>query len=196
MGTWDVETVEELRPRQGDIVIQKHSPDPFYKTDLDQVLQGLVPDPYKCYAILTGGSLSVCLYHGILGFYLRHFWTVVVTDGVYYDIKINKIDTVNNISPKITRTYSRINNCIGGYVPSDTSYNLSKFKIIVQFDNTYNSCQIEYFMQNEVTDQQGNNVITILQRSNLTVNGSDYISYNTSPNGNDFYIPGQEESLD
>jgi len=56
----------------------------------------------------------------------------------------------------------------------------------VIFDNTYNSCQIEYFMQNEVIDQQGNNVITVLQRGNLTVNGSDYISYNTSPNGNDF----------
>lgn len=83
-GSWGVEIVEELKPQPGDIVVQKFSHDPFYKTDLDRVLQSLVSDPTQCYAIVTGGGISVCHYHGVMGFYLRNYWTVVPLDCVHY----------------------------------------------------------------------------------------------------------------
>jgi hypothetical protein len=50
-------------------------------------------------------------------------------------------------------------------------------------------------MQNETTDALGNNVITILQSGNLTVNGADYISYNTSPDGNGYLYTWSGQKL-
>lgn len=84
IGTRAVEIVEELKPQAGDTVVQKFSHDPFYKTDLDDALQRLVPDPVRCYAIVTGGATNVCLYHAVMGLYLRNYWTVVLVDSVFY----------------------------------------------------------------------------------------------------------------
>jgi predicted 3-demethylubiquinone-9 3-methyltransferase (glyoxalase superfamily) len=75
------------------------------------------------------------------------------------------------------------------------SIQANSFYLQVVNDNTYNSCQIQYFMQNETTDALGNNTITILQSGNLTVNGADYISYNTSPNGNDYLYTWSGQKL-
>jgi len=84
LGTWAVEIVDELKPQQGDIVVQKFSHDPFLRKDLDEVLERLVPDPTKCYAVVTGGAINVCVYHTVMGFHLRNYWTVVPVDSVYY----------------------------------------------------------------------------------------------------------------
>jgi len=90
MGTWAVEIVDELKPHQGDIVVQKFSHDPFYKTDLDKILKRLVPDPTEYYAVVTGGSVDVCVYHAVMGFYLRDYWTVVPVDSVFYSSDSDK----------------------------------------------------------------------------------------------------------
>ncbi len=84
VGTWAVEIVEELKPQEGDIIVQKFSHDPFYRMDLDQILQKLVPDPTRYYAVVTGGAINVCAYHTVMGFHLRDYWTVVPVDSVYY----------------------------------------------------------------------------------------------------------------
>lgn len=84
IGTWAVEIVDELKPHEGDIVVQKFSHDPFYKPDLDKVLRKLVPDPTTYYAVVTGGAINVCVYHAVMGFHLRDYWTVVPADSVYY----------------------------------------------------------------------------------------------------------------
>lgn len=84
LGTWAAEIVDELKPHEEEPVIQKFCHDPFYQTDLDQVLERLVPDPTKYYAVVTGGAINVCLYHAVMGFHLRNYWTVVPVDGVFY----------------------------------------------------------------------------------------------------------------
>lgn len=84
IGTWASEIVDELKPQVGDIVIQKYSHDPFFRPDLDNKLKEIVPEPTHCCAIVTGGQLNVCVYHTILGFHMRHYWTVVPVDCVYY----------------------------------------------------------------------------------------------------------------
>ncbi|MFC1969564.1 cysteine hydrolase family protein [Chloroflexota bacterium] len=84
IGTWASEIVDELKPHKEDIVVQKFSHDPFYRKDLDEVLEKMVPDPTKCYAIVTGGAINVCVYHTVMGFHLRNYWTVVPVDSVYY----------------------------------------------------------------------------------------------------------------
>ncbi len=84
LGTWATEIVDELKPHEGDTVVQKFSHDPFLRKDLDEVLQKLVPEPTKYYAVVTGGSINVCVYHTVMGFHLRNYWTVVPVDCVYY----------------------------------------------------------------------------------------------------------------
>ena len=84
IGTWASEIVDELKPHEGDSVVQKFSHDPFYRKDLDEVLEKLVPDPTKCHAVVTGGAINVCVYHTVMGFHLRNYWTVVPVDCVYY----------------------------------------------------------------------------------------------------------------
>ena len=90
VGTRAVEIVEELAPQKGDTIVQKFSHDPFYRKDLDQVLQKLVPDPTRYYAIVTGGAINVCVYHTVVGFHLRDYWTVVPVDSVYYSSEPDK----------------------------------------------------------------------------------------------------------
>jgi nicotinamidase-related amidase len=83
VGSWDVEIVDAIRPRPEDHVVQKFSHDAFYRTKLDAVLDELVPEPTECFALLVGGATNLCVYHATMGFYLRNYWTVVVTDGCY-----------------------------------------------------------------------------------------------------------------
>ena len=84
IGTWDVEIVDELKPHEGDIIVQKFSHDAFYKTDLDKVLERLVPNPTDYYTVVTGGNANICVLHAVLGFYVRNYWTVVPVDSIYY----------------------------------------------------------------------------------------------------------------
>jgi len=85
--TWASDIVTELTPQGDDIVVQKHSHDPFYGTELDNVLDRLVPDPTTCYAIVTGGTINVCVYHTLLGLYARNYWAVVPEDCVFYIVE-------------------------------------------------------------------------------------------------------------
>ena len=84
IGSWAAQIVDEIQPQPSDIVVQKFSHDPFFKPDLDQVLHRLVADPLRCYAVVTGGAVNVCVYHTVLGLHLRNYWTVVPVDCVYY----------------------------------------------------------------------------------------------------------------
>jgi nicotinamidase-related amidase len=83
IGSWDVEIAEPVKPAPGDHVVQKFSHDAFFRTDLDAVLATLVPDPTTCYSFVVGGATNLCVYHAVMGYYLRNYWTCVVADGVY-----------------------------------------------------------------------------------------------------------------
>jgi len=98
INTWGTEIVDQIKPREGDIVIQKFSHDAFLRKDLDDALARLVPDPTMCQAIITGGSISVCVFHAVLGFYLRSYWTVVLTDGVFYRTEDTKQASLEHLS--------------------------------------------------------------------------------------------------
>jgi ureidoacrylate peracid hydrolase len=83
IGSWDAAIVDELTPREDEIVVQKFSLDPFFRTKLDKVLEGMVPEPTQHQAIVTGGAANVCAYNAVMGFHLRDYWTVVATDALY-----------------------------------------------------------------------------------------------------------------
>ena len=70
-------------PESRDIVVRKWYHDPWFETDLERVLTGLIPDPTKCQALITGGAGTGCAFFGFNGFYVRNFQTVIVMDAVY-----------------------------------------------------------------------------------------------------------------
>jgi len=112
IGTWASAIVPELQPWPNDVVVQKFSHDPFHGTRLDETLAGLVPEPSKCCAVITGGAVNVCVYHTILGFYLRNYWTVLMEDGVYYGLPEGKDAALAMLSwrayPNVFLTQSRL----------------------------------------------------------------------------------------
>lgn len=90
INTWATEIVDELKPQPGDTIVQKFSHDPFLRPDLDRVLAKRVPDPTNCQAVVTGGSVNVCVYHTAMGLYLRDYWTIVPVDCVYHSAGTTK----------------------------------------------------------------------------------------------------------
>ena len=84
-GSWGAGIVDELTPDHRDIVIEAWWQDPFYKSKLRRTVEGLVEDSTRSHAIITGGDIAGALYLTVMGFYLRHHWTVVPVDAVYGD---------------------------------------------------------------------------------------------------------------
>ena len=82
-GTWYSQIVDELTPEPGDIVVRKWCHDPWYETDLERVLLGLVPDPTKCQVLISGGAMIGCAFFGATGFYIRNYRSVLVLDAGY-----------------------------------------------------------------------------------------------------------------
>lgn len=84
IGTPASEFFDEITPQHPrDIVVRKWDHDPWFETDLDRVLKGIVPDPLGCQVLVTGGSITGFALHGAMGFQLRNYPTFIVMDAVY-----------------------------------------------------------------------------------------------------------------
>ncbi|NYT67597.1 isochorismatase family cysteine hydrolase [Pusillimonas noertemannii] len=72
--------IDELRPLEGDTIIEKHTHDCFHKTSMDEQLgrMGILPETH--HIIVVGVASNVCVYHAVLGFHVRHYFTVVPID--------------------------------------------------------------------------------------------------------------------
>lgn len=84
-GTWATEIIDELKPHEQDIVVQAWWHDPFSKTKLNNIVEGLVEEPTKSHAIVMGGDIVGCLYLTMMGFFLRNHWVVLPIDAAYGD---------------------------------------------------------------------------------------------------------------
>ncbi|HYW03644.1 MAG TPA: cysteine hydrolase [Gammaproteobacteria bacterium] len=56
-GSWDAEVVDELAPREGELVVDKNRPSAFYGTPLESYLNGLHADSL----IVCGVTTNVCV---------------------------------------------------------------------------------------------------------------------------------------
>lgn len=83
IGTPASEFFDEIRPNGMDIVVRKWDHDPWFETDLERVLAGVVPDPTRCQALITGGSINGCAFHAMLGFHARNYRVAMIMDAVY-----------------------------------------------------------------------------------------------------------------
>lgn len=78
--TWGSEYIEELRPRKGEPVVEKHTHDCFYKTGMDDLLQRLKIQPETHTVIIGGINANICVYHAVLGFHIRHYSVLLPMD--------------------------------------------------------------------------------------------------------------------
>ena len=123
--SWGAAIIDEVLPQPGDTVIDKSSHDCFFNTDMNKTLNRLVSDPTCCQAIITGGAINVCVYHAAMGFYLRDYWTLVVTDCCFYGTATARDTAISQFSlgayPNIFLTRSDLVNVFPVPVPGRPS---------------------------------------------------------------------------
>ena len=77
-GTWGSQTIDELAPQEGDIVIHKTRYSGFYGTDLDKVLDENEPEIVEVVGVCT----SICVMDTVGGLANRDYRTIVPRVGV------------------------------------------------------------------------------------------------------------------
>lgn len=83
LGEPGIEFVKELRPLPTEEVVQKGSHDCFYKTKMEAVLDKLDLRPCRDTIFVTGIGSSICVYHAVIGFSIRNYFTVVPEDCIH-----------------------------------------------------------------------------------------------------------------
>ena len=79
-GTWAVQLVDELTPKEGEPVIEKNTHDCFYRTEMDPLLERLKISPDTHTIIVGGINSNICVYHAVIGFHIRHYKVIVPLD--------------------------------------------------------------------------------------------------------------------
>jgi nicotinamidase-related amidase len=77
-GSWEAELVEQLRPREDDLVVVKHTYDAFYRTELEGWLEAHGIDDL----VVCGTLANVCVLHTASSAGLRDYRPVLVEDAV------------------------------------------------------------------------------------------------------------------
>ncbi|MGB9861741.1 MAG: cysteine hydrolase family protein [Candidatus Bipolaricaulaceae bacterium] len=77
-GTWGAEIIPELCPRPQEIVVKKTSYDPFFRTELEKILQ----DKGVETLVIVGTVANICVLHAAGSAALRGLKVVVPKDGV------------------------------------------------------------------------------------------------------------------
>jgi ureidoacrylate peracid hydrolase len=76
-GTRDWEIIDELKPRPGDIIVDKHRYSGFVNTDLDTILE---TNNIK-YLLFMGLATNVCVESTLREAYFREYFPVLISDG-------------------------------------------------------------------------------------------------------------------
>ena len=77
-GTWGWEIVDELKPVEGEVVIEKTRYDAFYGTPLDDLLRAYGIKT----VVVTGTVANICVLHTVAGAALRWYKVVVPVDTI------------------------------------------------------------------------------------------------------------------
>ncbi|MGC8670498.1 MAG: cysteine hydrolase family protein [Thermoprotei archaeon] len=77
-GTWGAEVVEELHPRAGEVVLEKHAYSAFYGTPLDYLLRSLGVSE----VVLIGLDADICVRHTAADAFFRGYAVAVIKDAV------------------------------------------------------------------------------------------------------------------
>ena len=78
-----VEFVDELKPLQNEIVVQKFSHDCFYGTTMEEELRRLDLRSCRDRIVVTGIGSNNCVYHAVIGFHIRNYFVIVPEDCIH-----------------------------------------------------------------------------------------------------------------
>jgi nicotinamidase-related amidase len=78
-----VEFVEELRPQENEIVVQKFSHDCFYQTTMEDELRKMDLRRCRDRIVVTGIGSNNCVYHAVIGFHIRNYFVIVPEDCIH-----------------------------------------------------------------------------------------------------------------
>jgi nicotinamidase-related amidase len=82
-GSAGAEFVDVLKPSPGEAVVQKTSHDCFYKTSMESVLEQYDLRPCRDAIVVTGIGSNNCVYHAVIGFHIRNYFTIVPEDCIH-----------------------------------------------------------------------------------------------------------------
>ena len=77
-GSSGAEVIDELKPQEGDIIVEKTTVRTFYDTNLDRVLKELNPEEVCVLGVCT----SICIMETVGALRVRGYKAVVYKDGV------------------------------------------------------------------------------------------------------------------
>jgi nicotinamidase-related amidase len=78
-----VEFVDELKPLQNEIVVQKFSHDCFYRTTMEDELRRMNLRSCRDRIVVTGIGSNNCVYHAVIGFHIRNYFVIVPEDCIH-----------------------------------------------------------------------------------------------------------------
>lgn len=78
-----VEFVDALKPLTGEAIVQKTSHDCFYKTSMESALEQFDLRPCRDTIVVTGIGSNNCVYHAVIGFHIRNYFTIVPEDCIH-----------------------------------------------------------------------------------------------------------------
>lgn len=103
-GTWGWEIIEELAPREGDLVCEKNRYDGFYGTWLEHFLKNV----WKVDNLVIVGTVSsICVLHTAASAGLRWFHVVVPADGISAITEFDQALTLRQVSWLYTGSVTR-----------------------------------------------------------------------------------------
>lgn len=76
-GTWGADIIEELKPQEGDILVEKPRYSAFFQTNLDTILR---THDLK-YLIFTGVATNICVEAAIRDAYYREYFCILISDA-------------------------------------------------------------------------------------------------------------------
>lgn len=82
-GSAGVEFVDALRPLPSETIVQKTSHDCFYSTSMESVLERFDLRPCRDMIVITGIGSNNCVYHAVIGFHIRNYFTIVPEDCIH-----------------------------------------------------------------------------------------------------------------
>jgi nicotinamidase-related amidase len=83
LGSPGADFVAELKPSPGENIVQKTSHDCFYKTSMEATLEKLDLRSCRDKIVVTGIGSSNCVYHAVIGFHIRNYYSVVPEDCIH-----------------------------------------------------------------------------------------------------------------
>jgi nicotinamidase-related amidase len=83
LGSPGADFVPELKPLPGETIVQKTSHDCFYKTSMEATLEKLDLRSRRDKIVVTGIGSSNCVYHAVIGFHTRNYYSIVPEDCIH-----------------------------------------------------------------------------------------------------------------